>query len=321
MKILKPKVIIYGLGKFFEENVDEIHNRYDVIGYCDANETKVQAHGAQGIKIEELSSQLNLCDYVLITVESFVHILTGLIEQYSIPAEKLRTYYAERFGALGCRYYFHGEFSEDAIVVMALQELGIRLEDASYVDIGANHPIITNNSFTLYGCGACGTLVDPLPWSEYAAQVARPRDTFKRVAVSDISRGKTSFFVCETEVLSSLSKEHFKHWKNHSISTQYKEIECEVLGINDLLALLPYKPVVIFVDAEGEDTKIVKALDYERYRPAIIVVEICNYPKDELAQLRFFLREKGYELYAVTHDVNAIYVINNQKKEQYPAVR
>ncbi len=314
---MKPKVIIYGLGKFFEENIDAVLSNYDVIGYCDTDTSKIQAYGTQGIKIEDLRSQLNLCDYILITIKSFALILPELIEQYTIPVEKLRVYNTEQINDSCCRYYFHGEFSEDAVVVMALQELGVLLKDVCYLDIGANHPINANNSFVLYCHGAYGTLVDPLPWSRYAAQVIRPKDTFKQFAVSDISRGKTSFFICETDALSSLSSDHFKHWANHPVSTKYKEIKCEVVGINDLLASLPNKPNVIFIDAEGEDIKIVKAIDYSLYKPSVIVVEICNYPKNELDLLHLFMKETGYELYAITHNVNAIYIINTQKKPPY----
>ena len=69
----------------------------------------------------------------------------------------------------------------------------------------------------------------------------------------------------------------------------------------------PY-PTVIFIDAEGEDIKIAKAIDYDKYAPLIVCVEVCGYPQKEIERFVGFMQEMGYVLYTNIRNINDIFV-------------
>ena len=71
-------------------------------------------------------------------------------------------------------------------------------------------------------------------------------------------------------------------------------------------------PTVLSIDAEGLDIQILGALDFNLYRPAIIIVESIDYvpwialekSRNEIGEI---LKSKGYVEYAFT-GVNSIFL-------------
>ncbi len=65
---------------------------------------------------------------------------------------------------------------------------------------------------------------------------------------------------------------------------------------------------LLLVDAEGVDYEVLAGLDFDRYRPRVIVTEEDPGDAEQHAAKYELLRERGYVLYTVVADVNSIWV-------------
>ena len=193
------RVILYGLGKFFQKYYQHIFSQYEVVGLSDREEGKVFAvlhaypnhlFNTRAIKVHELKKEAENCDYILITAGNYGVLAKYLIKSLGIKATKIKAY---QFDTVGCMH-FYGEHNEDAVICLLLIKYGIKPEEVTYLDIGSNNPINCNNSYCLYRLGASGCLIDPLEEFQYASMVTRHRDSFIRAAVSDKTEESPKFF-------------------------------------------------------------------------------------------------------------------------------
>lgn len=293
--------LVYGLHTDYEANKAWIEEHFHVTGYFDQDESRLPAKG--GIKKAELKKALAAADIVLVTADP-VSIVGDLMEEYDCPREKIRVLFYELEQMPKSLRTFHGERCEDAALLLLCCELGLSFSELRYLEIGTNDPVRYNQTYNLYRLGARGLLVDALLSVETLAQMARPEDRFLHAAVSDRNRGRMSFFASKSSTVSSLSEEHHKEWDGLS-HNEVHEITVDVLGVNEVLERCGAVPDVLLVDAEGEDERIVRGIDFGKYRPRILMVEV-NHLEGEV-DLGQFLREKGYEEYATVAN-NTIFV-------------
>lgn len=184
-----------------------------------------------------------------------------------------------------------------------------------YLDIGCNDFRKDNNTYYMYLLGAGGVVVDANPVCVETFRRNRPRDTVLNVGVGAKDEGNMVFYVMSNYGLSSFSRESVEDAiaKNPENRVE-KEITVPVVGINTLLEKY-FTDVgldVLSIDAEGIDEKILAALDYEKYRPQIIIVETIEYApwvvveqkRDEIMDI---MKQKGYIEFAFT-GVNSIFI-------------
>lgn len=90
--------------------------------------------------------------------------------------------------------------------------------------------------------------------------------------------------------ISSLSEEHIK--KHTNVQTEIKKIQIPCLRINELLKKYKIKNLdILFIDAEGWDSKIVKDIDFDTFTINEIYYEHMHGENPKLFQ---FLEQKGY---------------------------
>ena len=193
------------------------------------------------------------------------------------------------------------------VLQLLVKEMNLTPSDIKLIEVGTNDPVSRgNNSYFLYAAGARGLLVDPLPIVADMAKVFRPEDRFLQAAVTDIAKRPTSTFYESNTLSSSSLHEHFQEDFDPSEKRHVtKSYEVRLIGINELIEEAGYCPDILLIDAEGEDDTIVRGIDYRRYRPKIIIVEIDHC--DEEALVRFML-DKGYLWYTTVDFTNAIFV-------------
>lgn len=92
--------------------------------------------------------------------------------------------------------------------------------------------------------------------------------------------------------ISSLSEEHIK--KHTNVTTEISKIQIPCMRINDLFEKYGITKLdILFVDAEGWDSKIIKDIDFEKYEIDQIYYEHMHNDNPKLYQ---FLNSKGYEV-------------------------
>lgn len=177
-----------------------------------------------------------------------------------------------------------------------------------YVEIGANHPVSTSNTYLFYQRGANGVLVEPNPELGSLIRTARPRDVLVPSVVLPAAQASATLFIGNAHELSSLDEAHIKSFGNFDgIGGVREHIEVSALGINELL--FPYANKVDFlsIDCEGLDYDLIKAIDWERIKPAVIQCEPSEHFLEGNTDRIIKLMEcRSYRLAAKT-DINVIF--------------
>lgn len=198
-------------------------------------------------------------------------------------------------------------YSQNGEDVLIAFYLGNR-ESISYIDIGANQPKRLSNTYLLskkYKVRK-GVLVEANPLLISALRKIRKKETILNVGVTNGENGVQTFFLMNANTLGSFEESHIKEWEKHGY---YKvgEKQVNVVNINNLLYeyFANEKIDLLSIDVEGLDEKILYAIDFEKFRPEVIVFETF----DNVEDMRKYFLEKGYKELGKTM-VNTIMVDN-----------
>lgn len=206
------------------------------------------------------------------------------------------------FDLYGRKFYsFEGE---DAIVFAILNHLKITGK-GFYVDVGANHPKRFSNTYYFYKNGWTGINIDPNPGTIKLFNKYRKRDINLEVPISN-EDGHLDFYVFNESNISSFDKELSE--ERMRINPKYKIIDVLKIKTRKLRDVLqeniPAGQHIDFmsVDTEGHDLNVLKSNDWEKFRPAILLVEENNSYLEEIfrGNIYKFLVENDYGLFSKT---------------------
>lgn len=160
----------------------------------------------------------------------------------------------------------------------------------------------------MYERGAQGVLVEPNPELGALIRTARPRDVLVPAVVLPAPQASATLFIGNAHELSSVDEAHVKSFGDFDgLGGIRDHIEVSAVGINELL--IPYSNKVDFlsIDCEGLDHDLIKAIDYERIRPAVIQCEPSeHFLKGNRARIINLMECRSYRLAAMT-DINVIF--------------
>ncbi|MBE3134240.1 MAG: hypothetical protein IMZ55_12250, partial [Acidobacteria bacterium] len=83
---------------------------------------------------------------------------------------------------------------EDLVLYNLLHHV-LKLENPSYLDIGAGDPVLSNNTFALYGTGSRGVLVEPNPTLIEKLKSVRPGDVVVNAGVGVTDTSEADYYV------------------------------------------------------------------------------------------------------------------------------
>jgi FkbM family methyltransferase len=201
------------------------------------------------------------------------------------------------------------QYGEDLIVKTIFELLNIK--NPTFLDIGAHHPYYLSNTALFYNSGSHGINVEANPFLIRSFNYHRKRDVNLNVGIG-VNKGKMLFHVFEDDTLSTFSENEAQKLKAFGHKC-IKERSIEIISINELLHLYNSgkAPDFLTIDAEGYDFQILNSLDFEKFSPAVICIEIVEYSpngngkkKQEIINL---LNQEGYVEYANTY-INGIFV-------------
>ena len=298
------RVVIYGLGKYFTEKREQIESNVEVVGYSDKDEERVREFGNKGIIINELH-RIEY-DYILVTtlkIESKVELAIEL----GVEENKICFYHANyRVMAEKITY---SECGEDLIVDGILSHIVPKYEEIHYLDLGVYNPISGDNTYYFYSKGAKGILVEADGNLSDTIERARgDRDIIINKAIYDKDDEVVSFYRCvEDAGLSSLDSNHVSHWEGQEFNCE--KTLTETITVNKALEMLGAHCDLLSIDIEGFDYKALESIDYEKYQPTTIVVEMLEDDWCEFENMKIYelLIGNGYVLYSKTRP-NGIFV-------------
>jgi FkbM family methyltransferase len=146
-----------------------------------------------------------------------------------------------------------------------------------YLDVGAYHPLDGNNTYLLYTKKNWhGINIDVNPLSIELFQKARKFDVNINTAVSNKKGFVTLYFRKKINMLNTLSKKIARiHFRNG-----FKEKNIKSNTLNNILDQTRYrnKKIDFFnLDVEGHELDILESLNFKKYQPTLICVEIHNH--------------------------------------------
>lgn len=202
---------------------------------------------------------------------------------------------------------------EDLIVdFLFTWQLGIKI--IAYMDIGANHPFRLNNTYLFYRRGCTGVNIEPDSSLFANLKKERPRDFNINKGIGFADKTEIAdFYVMSLKALNTFSKEEAERINKIEGYSIKKVQRTELLNVNEVLAQHFSKKELDFlsIDVEGLDLKILRSVDFKKYKPKAICVETTEFnqkpeQKKESA-IQNYLFENGYFAYADTF-INTIFV-------------
>ena len=171
-----------------------------------------------------------------------------------------------------------------------------------YVDVGCYHPIDGNNTFLLFKKGWTGVNIDLNEISIELFKKARKNDKNLKAAISNKSKRIKFYYRKKINMLNTINKKFAKTSFKKGFKTNYVDSQT----LNSILDKLNFKNKKIDflnLDIEGNEINALKSLNFRKYNPKLICIEIHNqntlvksnkhYFKTDL--IYKFLVKKGYK--------------------------
>ncbi len=217
----------------------------------------------------------------------------GAVASRSAPAPDAR----------GSGHVSYSQMGEDLVLFHLLRE-AMRIERPTYIDIGAADPIEANNTYLLHENGGHGVLVEPNPAYQQRLRACRPHDVIVNAGVGVTDAMEADYYVIRgAPMRNTFSRDDVEDLrKRRGREVVERVIKMPLVSINRLIAEhLGHAPDVLSTDVEGLDSAILQTLDFDRYRPALIIAE--TRPSGPIPSL---LASRGYEMRGASME-NAIF--------------
>ena len=144
-----------------------------------------------------------------------------------------------------------------------------------YIDVGCYHPLQRNNTMLLYQKGWRGINIDISDFSIKLFKFLRPDDLNLNVAVSNKEGEIDMFFQKKLSQLSTIKENSAKKAFQGNILNQ-KILSRKLTSILDEGKYKDQKIDFLNVDAEGADFEVLQSLDFNKYSPELICIEVIE---------------------------------------------
>lgn len=236
------------------------------------------------------------------TINPFVYqrILEGGMTNSTIPAWLSETY-----------SQCYEDIIIDSLLRATKRKIKREFKGITYVEIGANHPICSSSTYLWQRLwGTNGILVEANPKLVPELKKFRPSDRIINAAVFDKDVDSIDFYISPENEISSLDEKFVTTWKNLGVQ---EKISVPVIRTNTLLSMVSgFEVVILTIDVEGMDLRLLRDIDFDKHRPYIVEIEPSDaYAPGTSDTMVDFMKSNGYELQGLT-DVNLIFVDNKK---------
>jgi FkbM family methyltransferase len=207
----------------------------------------------------------------------------------------------------------YSQCGEDVIMSFLCNSLKIR--KPTYLDIGANDPVIMSNTYLFYKKGLSGVLIEPNRELYKKIKRKRDRDIVLNVGVGINNQTCVDFYKMSTHTLSTFSKEEALMLQRNGSHVIKEVVKVELISINEIIEKnFKKSPDIVSIDIEGNVLAILESFDFKKNRSAIFCIETLTYTEkgtgQKIIEVIDFMKAKNYIVYADTH-INTIFVDNN----------
>jgi FkbM family methyltransferase len=174
-----------------------------------------------------------------------------------------------------------------------------------YVDVGAHHPFRVSNTYLFYKMHWKGINIDPMPGSKAMFDKHRPQDVNLEMGVS-LEKQQLTYRIFNEPALNTFSDDKVKEYTSDPQYRVVREKKIDTWPLADILdRYLPADTPIDFltIDAEGLDMDVLRSNNWDKYRPAYILVESNPFLLAEMnsSELGVFMQQAGYAIFAKTY--------------------
>jgi len=178
----------------------------------------------------------------------------------------------------------YSQFGEDIIINKYFKSF-----IGTYVDIGCYHPIKYSNTALFYKKGWNGTNIDLNQTSINLFNFSRLRDKNILACLSNKEEWVDVYLDNEFSALNSTNKENIKNFK-------IKNFKKNRIKTKIFPKIIKKKFDFLNIDCEGNDYKILKTINLQKYKPKLICVEVSKQSKKLIYN---YLNSNNYEILTV----------------------
>ncbi len=213
------------------------------------------------------------------------------------------------------QFYYSQEGEDIILPYICPQEVGL------YVDVGAYDPVIFSNTYLFYKRGWSGLVIDPRPGTIKRFGRIRPRDKAIEMGISE-SKGELVYYQFKEENVNTFDEQTMIRNRQrgyHFINKKTIKVDTLTNILDSHLNLKGKSIDLLSLDVEGYEFHILKALDWNKYAPKVICVEISKsnpvksentwLDLEEIARTEVYqyLKQKQYRPIAKT--IHSVYFI------------
>lgn len=205
----------------------------------------------------------------------------------------------------------YAQQGEDLVLWHMVAEV-LKRNPASYLDVGAHHPVVSNNTYLFYERGYRGVLVEPNPALHDALAAERPQDTLLRAGIGTGGETEADYYIISGDgQLNTFSKQAADEVgaRTAGRNTVERVVRVPLLDINSVIHRhFGRAPNLLSIDTEGFELPILKSLDFARFRPEVVCVDVLEFGTGRVrnAVIELML-EKDYSIRGATF-VNAVFI-------------
>ena len=184
-----------------------------------------------------------------------------------------------------------------------------------FIDVGCHQPLLNNNTYILYQKGWRGINIDLDFGAIDMFNFFRKDDTNIQAAISNSVGKKNLYFFHNRSAINTLSQ---------TAENKAREIrEVKTFTLNDIIENSQFKNKEIdflSVDVEGTEIEVLQGLDFNKYKPKLVVLEFIDFNVSEYYNLKIdniltssinkYMENQNYKLVNWIHD-DLVYVPNN----------
>lgn len=194
--------------------------------------------------------------------------------------------------------------NQDKILELGKKISNHKSDVGTFFEVGANDGVTQSNTLILENnLKWNGILVEPIPSSYEKLKLNRPNCKLFNYFLCNNKKGKVIMRYDDTSknLMASIYKKKFFEFKKS------QKIEVETSNFNFVVEKSNFNQVdFLSLDVEGYELEILKSIDFKKYRPYVILIEIW---KDKAFEIFDFLTKKGFV---------AISNISNFSKDTHP---
>jgi len=196
------------------------------------------------------------------------------------------------------KVYFSG-FGEDVV----LENIFHRKKVGFYVDIGCWHPKWLSNTYLLHKKGWEGINIDMDNFKIDMFNIARKNAINVCTAVSDEEKHLIYYYSQDHSAMNTIDPSFAQAASANKQGLHYEMKKTKSTTLDNIISGTKFNKTeidLLSIDVEGHELPVLRSLDFEIYKPKVVVVELHTERIEEIikSELYQFMIGKKYFLYS-----------------------